>query len=405
MIEKIFYGNREIEIKLPDHVNVEIVRLKETEKKDIFDELEKGISSPIDSCTLDEFIMPCKKMLIVVNDHTRPTPTKRILEFLKDKVANKDIHYIVACGTHRTPTPRELEKIFGKNRTDISIHSADRSKLDYYGKTSRGTEVYFNAILKKYDKVININSVEPHYFAGYTGGRKSFLPGLAGFETIEHNHCLALDSDARVINLIKNPVHEDMCEAVEKLTNSIFSINVLLDSQHDVYEAYCGDVFASFEKACKKARGIYTARIKGRADVAITVSKPPNDIDLYQSQKAIDNAKTAVKRGGTLLLVSRCKEGTGDNTFLKLLKKHDRPENVLEEIKKNYKLGYHKAAKLAEIATWAKMAAFTLVKEDDLSKAFIKKVDNLDSFLEKELGKDKEKVILIPDGAITVPTC
>jgi nickel-dependent lactate racemase len=257
----------------------------------------------------------------------------------------------------------------------------------------------------KADKIIIISSVEPHYFAGYTGGRKSFLPGIAGYETIEQNHKLALVPEAKALALEGNPVHEDMIDAIKTVKQEIFSIMTVLDKHHKVYATCCGHINDSFHAAIDRANEVFAAPLKQKADIVVSVVKFPQDIDLYQAQKGIDNAKLALKENGIMILVAKCRCGIGGKAFADLLGSSDTPRDALDTIEKGYVLGYHKAAKMAEIGLWAQMWAVTDVDDELISKLFIKPFSDLQTAFDaavQEKGRDAG-ILFLMDGGLTVP--
>jgi nickel-dependent lactate racemase len=250
-----------------------------------------------------------------------------------------------------------------------------------------------------------ISSVEPHYFAGYTGGRKSFLPGIASFKTIEQNHKLALKQEARALALEGNPVHEDMIDALSTVKKEIFTISTVLDKNHRIYAATAGDIYKSMEAAVSKAEEVFVAKIPEKADIVVSVVKFPSDIDLYQAQKGIDNAKYALKEGAILLLVAKCRMGIGEDSFVKLLSSADSPRDALDKIEKKFVIGYHKAAKMAEVGLYAQTWAVTDLDPEILESIFIRPFSSLQEALDKafeEKGKDAKALILL-DGSLTIP--
>jgi nickel-dependent lactate racemase len=255
-----------------------------------------------------------------------------------------------------------------------------------------------------------INSVEPHYFAGYTGGRKSFLPGVAGYETIEHNHSFALSKDSCALCLKGNPVNEDMIDSVKLIEKdvNVFSIQIVLTPERKLYKITTGNLHDSFNKAVEYANNLFCKPITKKGNIVITVASPPMDINLYQSQKALENGKLALQKNGVIILVSKCYNGVGPDEFLKLLSKSDKPETVLDTLKKEYKLGYHKSGKIAELASWADIYAVTDIKEELVKKAFIKPFKNIQDAIDaavKKIEKNGEKIriIFMPYGGLTVP--
>ena len=339
--------------------------------------IAEGIVNPINSRNFKEFLGDAKNVLVIVNDATRPTPTKKVLDFIFEDLSRVNYNVIIATGAHRGPSEEEHIQIFGsyydKVKENIIVHDA-RVEEDQVliGKSSNGTEMYVNKAGVEADKFIIISSVEPHYFAGYTGGRKSFLPGIAGYKTIEQNHKLALVPEACALALEGNPVHEDMMDAIKTVKQEIFSIMTVLDKHHKVYATCCGHIHDSFHAAIDKANEVFAAKLDKKADIVVSVVKFPQDIDLYQAQKGIDNAKLALKEDGIMILVAKCRCGIGGKAFADLLGSCDTPKAALDKIEQGYVLGYHKAAKMAGIGLWAQMWAITDVEPDVISKLFIK---------------------------------
>ncbi len=349
-------------------------------------------------------------VLVIVNDATRPTPTRLVMDAIGPDLEKAKASFIIATGSHRAPYESEYDFVFGswyntfKDLSDVHDFRKDEEMV-YYGKTSRGTELYLNKHVKEASKVIVIGSVEPHYFAGYTGGRKGFLPGVAAYSSIEHNHKMALSADARALALKGNPVHEDLMEAMTLVKSPVYAIMTVLDRNHEIDTVTAGDVTESFDQAVEAANRIFTAPLKEKADIVVTAAPYPMDVDLYQSQKAIDNAKLALKDGGTMILVSACREGIGGESFVRLLSSASTPDEVLQKIAAGFKLGYHKAAKMAEVFKWAHVQAYSTVSDDQLRSIFIEPVHDLQKAIDDAIAKygPQSKVVFMPDGSMTVP--
>ncbi len=372
--------------------------------------IEKAVANPSESKSLSDFLSDAKDVLIIVNDATRPTPTKNVLDVIDKDLTKVPVKFIIATGAHRGPSKEEYLQIFGeyyeKIKKNIIVHDAKKSEdMVFLGKSSNGTEMYVNKAGIEAHKIIIIGSVEPHYFAGYTGGRKSFLPGIAGFNTIEQNHKLALLPDAKALALEGNPVHEDMEDAIRTVKKEIFSIMTVLDKDHKIYAVTAGDIHASFIEATVKANEVFAARIKEKADIVVSVVKFPGDIDLYQAQKGIDNAKLALNKNGIMILVAKCRCGIGGKAFADLLGSSKTPRDAIDTIDKGYVLGYHKAAKMAEIGSWAEMWAVTDIEPEVISKLFIKPFNSLQQAIDAAIAiKGKEaKILFLMDGGLTVP--
>jgi nickel-dependent lactate racemase len=373
--------------------------------------LETALNNPINSKSFDHFLEDARDVLCIVNDATRPTPTAKVLEILAPRLEGRQVNFIIATGIHRAPTPEEYQQIFGefydKFRNRIVAHDAKRDQdMVYIGKSKNNTEMYVNRMGVDAHKIVIIGSVEPHYFAGYTGGRKAFLPGIASYKTIEQNHKFALKMEAQALALEGNPVHEDMIDALKTIQDKeIFAIMTVLDSEHRIYASTAGHIHDSFHAAIDKANDVFAVRIPEKADVVVTVAPFPMDVDLYQAQKALDNGKLALKDAGILILVAKCRTGVGHETFARLLSSSETPQDALNQIEREYKLGYHKAAKMAEIGLWAQMCGVCDLEDSVLEGCFLKPYHDLQEAVDQSL-KDKgpdAKVLFLMAGSLTVP--
>ncbi len=393
-----------------DDINVSFLEANDVKIGDEDKNIKEAIKNPINSKSFKAFLSDAKKVLVIVNDATRPTPTKKILEFIFDDLKQTNFNFIIATGAHRGPSQEEYLQIFGsfyeEIKDQIIVHDARvEEDMVFLGQSTNGTQMYVNKAGVEADKIIIISSVEPHYFAGYTGGRKSFLPGIAGYKTIEQNHKLALAPEAKALALEGNPVHEDMIDAIKTVKQEIFSIMTVLDKNHKVYATCCGHINDSFHAAIEFANEVFAAPLEKKADIVVSIVKFPQDIDLYQAQKGIDNAKLALKEDGIMILVAKCRCGIGGKAFADLLGSSDTPKAALETIEKGYVLGYHKAAKMAEIGLWAQMWGVTDVEPHIISKLFIKPFSDLQTAIDQALeekGRDAS-VLFLMDGGLIVP--
>ena len=403
------YGHDILETYIDDENFGEIVYPNKVEVTDEAYTIQQALNNPISSRPFKDFLADSGSILFIVNDGTRPTPTAKILDIIHDQIKNLDITFIIATGCHRAPTKEELQEIFGKYyqeyRDRIHSHDAQNDEMVYLGKSKNGTEMEVNKLGMEADKIVIIGSVEPHYFAGYTGGRKAFLPGIASYKTIEQNHKLALKMSAQAMKLEGNPVHEDMEDAIKTIKDKeIFAIMTVLDRDDRIYAATAGDISESLLAAIDKSHEVFSVEIKQKADIVVAVAPHPMDIDLYQSQKALDNAKHALNPNGILILVSRCRSGIGHDTFARLLKKASDPQEALDTIEKKYILGYHKAAKMAEIARWAQMWAVTSIDPDIIRSLFMMPFPTIQQALDKAVvEKGKEKILFMMSASMTIP--
>lgn len=377
--------------------------------------IDAALRNPVGTGPLEDFVKNSDRILVLVNDATRPTPTAKVLLRMRDILkSHKDVRFLVATGAHRGPTEEEFLYIFGEMydefRDRIFVHDARRDEdMEYLGVSSNGTEMYLNRMVNESRNIIVIGSVEPHYFAGYTGGRKAFLPGVASYRTIEMNHKHALSDAAQPLTIRGNPVAEDMDDAMEVLRDlNIFSMQTVLTADHGLYAMVAGDLFRSFDIAVEKANEVFCAKCSRKGNIVLTAAPYPMDIDLYQSQKALENGKLALEDGGIIILVSKCRQGVGDDAFLNLLCSANTCEEVMCKIDEGYKLGYHKAAKMAQIGVYAEMWAVSELDDATVRKAKLQPCMDIQGTFDRAVAKIREQgkqpyAVILPQGSLTVP--
>jgi len=411
-----------IKVKIPFAGGMEKISIKQenlvgfltpcsVEKAGSLKVVTEALKNPVEAEAVESFLKPGSEILFLVNDGTRPTSTASVLRALGKLLQKVSPSFLVACGAHPPPTKRELKRIFGeflaKHEARIKFNLSRAEDFGEIGNTSLGTSLWLNKEALRARRIFVVSSVEPHYFAGLTGGRKSILPGVASYDSIEQNHRLALKPEARALALKGNPVHEDMVEAAEAYADGreIYTLLMVLDGKRRIASAFAGDLHKAFYRATAEAERLYAVKIREKADIVIAVAKPPLDLNLYQAHKALEHGKLALKDGGIIILVAACLGGLGDKQFYRLLTLHDRPEKVLEAVEKRYRLGYHKAAKIAELALKAEIWTVTSLEGSIMKKAFMKPYRNVQRALNEALkvkGKDTG-VLVIPDAGLTIP--
>jgi len=407
MVIDLPYGEETLKLDVPDRNLLTVLRPNDAHGLHVcqadIEQLREDIV---------HFLEPAKSALVVVNDYTRPTPNAAVLEHIHRELMDKHVWFLIACGSHTPPNETQFRQVLGRfydlYREHVLVHDArDQTRLKFLGKTSFGTELWVNDRVLQVDRLITINSVEPHYFAGYTGGRKSILPGISGLETITHNHRLSLVPAARTLHLTGNPVHEDMNEAAKMIPRAIFSIQVVVDNRHQLCALRFGDLFESFEAAVPDADRVFCVPLKAQADIVVTAASAPSDVNFYQQQKSLENGKLALKDGGILIGVSACRSGVGDDTFIKLLSSVKTPAEAIEKIRANFVLGYHKSAKLAEMMLTSAIWTIVPVADETVQSIFMKPYHDVNAALQEALrlkGPDA-RVTVLPDGSLTVPLC
>lgn len=410
MLLDIRYGAKEVQrTEIPDRNLIGVYNPKDVECGSPDEIIRASIDAPIGRESLQSFLDGGEDIVFLINDGTRPTPTAKILDVLSTMMDLRKARYLVATGTHRGLIEEEFDMIFGKHYRDIKDriieHDARGSEFVDFGRTKYGTPIKFNKIVVDADRLIVITSIEPHYFAGYSGGRKSILPGVASFETIEANHSLAMRKEARTLVLEGNPVHEDMVDGLRVIDKGkIFSIQAVMDRHKNVYRVFSGDIEDAFTEATGCAEGLFQVPIPEKADFVITVAPYPMDGTLYEAHNAMDNGKWALKDGGKILLVARCEEGIGNPAFFKMLSSSKDPRQVLDAISTKYRLGNHKAARIAELATRADIWIVTDLDREMMSSVNFTPFPSVGDAVDLVLSENPDaRVIVFTHGSVTIP--
>jgi len=413
---KLKYGKKEVQLQIQDQNIIKILNL---EKQKVLlnpeDKLRELLKNPISCPSLRELIFQKKasKILIIVNDITRPTPYEIILPSLLDElhqigIKKEDIIFMVATGIHRGNSKEELENIFGKDLVSnykFINHNSNDSNLTYLGKLKSGNKLWVNSIVPKVDFIITTGVIVPHYFAGFSGGRKSILPGICGRKTIETNHAKMVHFDSRAGNLKGNPVHEEMQEAAEKVGVD-FNINIVTNEHHEIIEIVAGELLKSWQKGVEVCKKTYLYPIKQKTEVVITSAGGyPKDINVYQAQKALNNAYQAIKPGGTIILLAECSEGYGEPIFEKWVEEANTPDDIIKRLNKKFTLGGHKAYSIAKLIKEVEVILISSLSPDKVRKLFFIPMENISQaieYIQDKYGKNFQAYIL-PSGNTVLP--
>jgi nickel-dependent lactate racemase len=296
-------------------------------------EINHALDAPIDSPSLEESITPNDTVLIVVSDATRATGSAQIVNLLvrrliQNGIAPGEIAIIFATGIHRAVRPEEKTRLltsFIAQRIPTLDHDAnDPSQLIQLGAMADGTPIKVNRALKDFSKVIITGAVGFHYFAGFTGGRKSVCPGLASAETIEATHMLALDFERGGrrsgvgAGLLDNNAVSEACERVAAAIAPAFSINAIVNEHGYPEKVFAGDWHAAHRRACADYLANHSVRLSEKREVVIvSCGGAPYDINLVQAHKALDMAAHACSDGGMIIFLAECSDGLGRADFMK----------------------------------------------------------------------------------------
>jgi nickel-dependent lactate racemase len=375
-----------------------------------------AFDSPIDSPPLDEIVSTDDSVLIVVSDATRATGSAQIVNLLVRRliqfgVSLSNIAIIFATGIHRAVTEeekRELLSPFIAQRIKTLNHDAyDESSLVRIGMTDPGATVEVNRALREFSRVIIIGGVGFHYFAGFTGGRKSICPGLSSAAAIESTHMYALDFEAGGRRagvgtglLEGNAVHE-ACERIAALVDPAFGVNTIVDERGRVVAVFCGHWRSSHRAACDYYLHHHSIRIPEKRKLVITsCGGSPYDINLIQAHKALDMASYACDDGGAIVLLAECRDGFGRSDFLKWF---DEPDSrALENrLRKGYEVNGQTAWGLLTKAERYRVYLISQLDEQDVRKMRMIPTRTLSQLID-EIGPGAGGYIM-PRGAAVLP--
>jgi nickel-dependent lactate racemase len=318
-------------------------------------EVKRSLTAPIGTERLYNLVKPGNRIVIVTSDITRPLPSHDIIPSVLEELSSagieyKDITVVFAIGSHRVHTEEEMRKLVG-DKVFESVRCIDSAPDDciHLGTTSRGTPVDIFRPVAEADSRICIGNIEYHYFAGYSGGAKAIMPGVSTRAAIQANHSMMVQKEAAAGRLDGNPVREDIDEAA-KFCPIDFIVNVILNEKKEIIKCVSGHYIEAHREGCAFIDKLYKAVIPKKADVVVVSAGGfPKDINMYQAQKALDNARHAVRDGGIIVWIASCKSGLGEGTFEKWMLEHEKSHDMIEHIKRDFQLGGHKAAAIAMV--------------------------------------------------------
>lgn len=387
------------------------------EYKPEFDEVtlvKKALEEPVGSPKLSELAEGKKNIVIIASDHTRPVPSKIIMPLMLEEIrkGNPDanITILIATGCHRGTTKDELISKFGSEiveKENIYIHDCDeREKLINIGVLPSGGECEINSIAVEADLLVAEGFIEPHFFAGFSGGRKSVLPGVAGRKTVLANHCSEFinHNNARTGILEDNPIHEDMLWAAKKAKLQ-FIVNVVLNSEKEVIYAVAGDL----EKAHKKGTDFLSVQCGSKAvysDIAISTNGGyPLDQNVYQAVKGMTAAEATVKQDGVIIMIASSTDGTGGDHFYHQLADE---EDINKTMDTFLKRGRNETSPdqwqsqiLLRILMRARVIYISEMDDDMVEKMHMIPAHSVDEAINKAkeiLNKTDVTITAIPDG-------
>ena len=381
--------------------------------------VQSALENPIGSVRLCEKAKGKEKILVITSDHTRPVPSRVTMPLLLSEIRRGNptarITILIATGMHRPTTEAELRGKLGDAIVDsetIVVHKAETDEMAFFGTLPSGGELWLNKLVEEADMVVSEGFIEPHFFAGFSGGRKSILPGVAARKTVLYNHNARFLSsgNSRQGKLSGNPIHEDMLFAA-KAANLAFILNVLIDSEKRVIAAVSGDVEEAHEKGCALCNELTS--VKGVvSDIAVTSNGGyPLDQNVYQSVKGMTAAESCVRKDGAIIMCAALGDGHGGEEFFRWFADRDGAASVTRDILRippeETRMDQWEAQILARVLEKATCFFVTGEKNRELIEAMhMRWAPDVNTALEQAsamLGKDAS-VTVIPDGVGVIVT-
>jgi nickel-dependent lactate racemase len=404
---KIPYGRKELTLRLDDRR--QHITLLEPNRAP-YDVIGQALAAPIGSPRLGELVRPGQSVAIVTSDITRTCPSHLMLppliaELANAGVADEDITVFFAIGSHRAHTDEERARLVGlEMAARLRLMDSNPREIVYVGTTSRGTRIEAFGPVVAADFRIALGNVEPHYFAGYSGGAKALMPGVCSLTTIQSNHAMMVEPKARVGALDGNPVREDIEEGAT-LIGLDFILNVIVGPDHQVLAAAAGHPVQAHRWLCNVLDFQRKVVVDQLADIVIVSAGGfPKDINLYQAQKALDNAAAAVKPGGIIIWLAECPDGLGNAVFADWLV-GSTADDIIARIQERFVLGGHKAAAIASVLKKAQVLLVSSLDPALVRRCGLRPYEEFDLALNdalREVGADPA-ITVMPIGSAVLP--
>lgn len=412
------YGNAEKNFEIPEGNLLRLVTHDVPRSVRVEDErrvVENALRNPVGTKLIAEMVRAEDKVVVITDDWTRPTPTYRVAPVLLEElqragITDENVSFIVARGTHRRLSARELRRKLGGDivsRFKSRNHETDRD-LVYLGISRRGTPVWVSRAAVEADRRIAIGSIVAHPLAGYGGGAKIILPGISGFETISHNHGMVDEPNVKVGITDGNPVREDM-EETGRIARLDFILNVVLNDRKEIVAAAAGDMVEAHREAVRHYDRLYGTTAIEDADIVV-LGSCPRDATFGHATFSLYAATLMLKPGGTIILVAPCEDGPG--TRMSRLGFKQLASLKPKELMALIKAGQVDASSGAFDYCYAKVASrngivlvsdnFSRREAEELGVGYgVSVQEALDDAIRSE-GTDA-KVTVLPTGGLTVP--
>ena len=373
-------------------------------------EVRRALQNPIGIGSLSEVAKPGTRTVIMASDITRPAPSYKFLPALLDAlnacgIRDPDITVLFGMGIHRAHTEAEKRALVGDAVYDrVKCDDSTNAPYIHVGTSKAGTPYNVSETVVRAGLVIGTGNVEYHWFAGYSGGVKAVLPGACDNTTISHNHSMIIHPNSLPGRLEGNLVRKDIDDILEFIPIP-FIYNVVIDDSKRILKAFAGHPIKAHREACAYLDSVYKRPISNLADtVIIGCGGFPKDINIYQAQKALDNANLVVRDGGSIIMVGSCSEGYGESTFERWVKESSRPKDMLERLGREFALGGHKAAGLAKVLERARVTLISDLPRSTVEEMYMTYASKyeLQAVIDKASAQSGSALI-IPQGGSILP--
>ena len=408
------YGRTEQVVELNEKNLLAVLTANEMEHRHKgVEAVEFALEHPIGAAPLETLVQPGQKIAIIASDISRPVPSWQILPAILKRLEaagcqKEDITVVFALGSHRKHTEAEMRHLAGDAVFEaVRCIDSDPADCVRMGVTDAGTPVDITRCVAQADFKICTGNIEFHYFAGYSGGAKAIMPGVSTPAAIQANHRMMVEESACAGNMDTNPIRQDI-EQSGAICGIDYMVNVVLDEHKNIVYAVAGDVVKAHRDGCRYLDKMYRKPITERADIVlVSQGGAPKDANLYQVQKALDNAKHAVKKGGTIILMGACNEGLGSKTFEQWLLSAPTAESMIQRIHESFQLGGHKAAAIAMVLQNAAIDLVSQMEPDFVRSIFLNPRACAQEALDAAFAKygSDATVIAMPFGGATLPMC
>lgn len=377
------------------------------------DAVRYALNNPIGAPKLSQLVSPDQKIAIITSDISRPLPSYDVLppvleELFAAGVKAQDVTVVFALGSHRPHTEEEMIALVGEYvYNTVKCVDSDPNDCVHMGVTDAGTPVDITRTVAEADFRICLGNIEFHYFAGYSGGAKAIMPGVSTRDAIQSNHRMMVSQDACAGKLEGNPLRADIEQAGD-ICGIHYIVNAVLDEHKHIVYCVAGDVTKAHRVGCAYLDKMYRCMIPQKADIVIvSQGGAPKDANLYQTQKALDNAKHAVRKGGTIILIGACPEGLGSKKFGEWLTSAPTAHSMVERIGREFELGGHKAAAIGMVLENADIDFVSEMDPEFVRSIFLNPRSSAQEAFDIAFTKYGENatVIAMPFGGATLPIC